>query len=145
MEFKYPHTRKWVMFSCLLIALSVVFVLFVLGDLFSILLYILFSFVFTVFFYFIKARLYSASTRQPRENEDEERGSRRYVLLIILVLILGLSLPFLLLFFVDPLIWFLIITSFMAGVNIPEIILYHKSIRSYRGRKEEKHFGEGDA
>jgi hypothetical protein len=70
--------------------------------------------------------------------EDEEPASKRYVLFIISVLILGLSLPFLLLFFVDPLIWFLIITSFMAGINIPEIILYIKSTKSYRSKKEEK-------
>jgi len=70
--------------------------------------------------------------------EDEEPASKRYVLFIISVLILGLSLLFLLLFFVDPLIWFLIITSFMAGINIPEIILYIKSTRSYRSKKEEK-------
>lgn len=117
---------------------SVVFVLFVLSDVFSILLYILFSFVFTVFFFFIKVKLYSENIRQPYKMEDEEPASKRYVLFIISVLILGLSLLFLLLFFVDPLIWFLIITSFMAGINIPEIILYIKSTRSYRSKKEEK-------
>jgi predicted membrane channel-forming protein YqfA (hemolysin III family) len=77
--------------------------------------------------------------------EDEERTSKRYVLYIILVLILGLSLPFLLLFLVDPLMWFLIITSFVAGINIPEIILYVRSAKSYRGKKEERTFGEGTA
>jgi hypothetical protein len=127
---KYPHTRKWVLFSGLLVAFSVVFVLLVISDVVEIFLYIALSFVFTVFFYFVKIKLYSGNTRQQYKTEDEEPASNRFILLIILILILGLSLPFLLLFVFDPLIWFLIITSFIAGVNIPEIILYIKSTKS---------------
>jgi hypothetical protein len=123
----------------------VVFVLFVLSDVVEILVYIMLSFIFTVFFFFVKVRLYSGNIRQSYKIEDEEPVSKRFILLIILVLIFGISLPFLLLFLVDPLIWFLIITSFIAGINIPEIILYIKSTRSYRNKKEEKTFGEGEA
>lgn len=122
-----------------------VFVLFVLSDVVEILVYIMLSFIFTVFFFFVKVRLYSGNIRQSYKIEDEEPVSKRFILLIILVLIFGISLPFLLLFLVDPLIWFLIITSFIAGINIPEIILYIKSTRSYRNKKEEKTFGEGEA
>jgi uncharacterized membrane-anchored protein YhcB (DUF1043 family) len=123
----------------------VVFVLFVLSNVVEILVYILLSFIFTVFFFFVKVRLYSGNIRQSYKTEDEEPASKRFILLIILVLIFGISLPFLLLFLVDPLIWFLIITSFIAGINIPEIILYINSTRSYRNKKEEKAFGEEKA
>jgi len=123
----------------------VIFVLFVLSDVFSVFLYILLSFVFTVFFYFIKVKLYSENIRQPYKMGDEEPVSNRFLLLIILLLIFGISIPFLLLFFVDSLLWFLIITSFMAGINIPEVILYINFTRSYRSKKEEKNFGERDA
>jgi len=114
----------------------VVFTLSVSSDVFSILLYTLFSFAFTIFFYFIKAKLYSESTPQQDETEDGEHASKRYALYMILALILGLSSLFLLSLFVDPLIWFLIITSFMTGINIPEVILYIQSTKSYPSNKK---------
>lgn len=138
LKFEYPHTWKWVLFSCLLVTLSIVFVLSVLRDLFSIFMYIIFTFIFTISFFFIKIKLYSKKTAQKYGMEAEEPASRRLVFFIILVLVFGVSLPFLLLLFVDPLICFLIITGFIAGINIPEIVIYIKYLKSCSDKKTVK-------
>lgn len=111
--------------------------LYALSDVIAILLYIVLSFLFSVFFFFVKVKAYSKNARPQYRIENEETVSKKVVLFIILVVFLGISLPFLLLLLVDPLIWFLIITSFIAGINIPEIIFYFRSAKYWYNKKEE--------
>lgn len=131
LKYEYPHTKKWVIFSCVLIALSIGFVFIALNDMFSIVLYFIITFIFAVVFYFIKINLYSKkSSWRTTELEDEKPISGKFILFIFLILILAVSLPFLLLLFVAPAIWFLVITAFIAGINIPEVVLYTRYVRA---------------
>jgi len=120
-KYEYPHTWKWVVFSGFLSLLSLIFAVFALNDLSLLLMYFLSVTVFTVFFFFLKLKIYS---RKATEMEAVEQTPRKYILLLLLVLILGVSSPFLLILFVDPVSWFLVIVGFIAGINISEIILY---------------------
>ena len=121
LHYEYPHTWKLVVFSVFLSMVSLLFAVYTLNDASLILTYFLYVIFFTAFFFFLKLKIYS---QRIAEAETSKQTSKKSILLLLLILIFGVSSPFLLILFVDPVTWFLIILSFIAGVNIPEIILY---------------------
>ena len=111
----------------MLIVAAFIFTVLVLSDPISILLFFVYTFIFAAIFFALKFRLYSMKTQEEMESRYTEAGeeySKRYFLVLLLILIFALFLPFLLLMFLDPLSWFSSITGFIAGVNIPEVVLY---------------------
>jgi len=121
MEYEYPYSWKFIIFSIFLISASILFAIYSLNDMFLLLMYFLSVLAFSIFFFFVKLRIYSRATAK---TETQEPISKRTIVILLFILIIGVSLPFLLLLFSNPVAWFLIITSFIAGINIPEILLY---------------------
>lgn len=134
-ELRYPRSTKWVVFSCILIAISVFYAVLFLTDPFSIFLFFIFTSFVTVIFSSLKFWLYLKA--QEEFEEQKEEVSRRYILFLILILALFLFMPFYLVVFLEPLSWFIFIDGFVAGVNIPEVILYLYS--RYKFKVREKH------
>lgn len=124
--YEYPYSKKWVFFSCVLTVLSITFTLLALSDPISILLFFAFTFILAGIFFLLKLRLYSMKTEHELGSHFalEEKVPRRFFVILLLVLFVALFLPFLLLLILEPLSWFISITGFIAGVNIPEVFLY---------------------
>jgi len=129
---EYPYSRKWVLLSCVLVAATITITLFGLTDRLSFLLFLVYTLILTTIFLVLKFYLYSTKTEEKLESlhVEEERRLRgenplkRPIVALLIALIIGLSLPFCLLLFLSPFTWFLFLTGFIAGINIPEIILY---------------------
>lgn len=69
----------------------------------------------------IKLRLYTLRATS-RESLEEEGGFPLWPL--ILIVAVGLFIPFILLLFLDPLTLLVLVNGYVAGVNLPEIILF---------------------
>jgi len=125
-EYEYPYSRKWVFFSILLVTLSSIFVIFALSDIFLILVYVALTFILAGIFYYIKLHIYfRAHKLQP----ERELTKKDVIFMIILIFTFGFFLPIFSAYLIGPLIWFLMITAFISGINIPEIVLYIKYAR----------------
>ena len=124
--YEYPYSKKWVFFSCVFVALSITFTLYVSHDPISMLLFFSYTSIMAGIFFLLKLRLYVMKSQQePRSPfAEEEELPARFLYFSILVLITALFVPFVLLLFLEPLSWFLSLTGFIAGINIPEIFLY---------------------
>jgi len=89
-----------------------------------------YTLVFAAIFFVLKFRLYSMKTQEEMEGHytggatEAEGASKRYFLVLLFILVFALFLPFFLLMFLEPLSWFSFITGFVAGINIPEVVLY---------------------
>jgi uncharacterized membrane protein len=130
--YKYPYSKKWVFFSCVIVALSVAFTLYVSHDPISMLLFISYTSIMAGIFYLLKLRIYVMKSQEELKSSvaEEEEPSARLLYFLVLVLIAALFVPFVLLLFLEPLSWFLSLTGFIAGINIPEIFLYLFSTES---------------
>lgn len=152
-HFEYPFSKIYVFVSVFLAGLSISFatvvlmgeesVLFSFGDISfmipALLMYFLFTSILTLVILALKFYLYSMKWKKRGEThplESEGKASRslwRSVLIPLLILtIAALFSPLILLALLRPLWWFISISGFIAGVNVPEIILY---VYSRRGVK----------
>jgi len=128
--YEYPYSKKWVLVSCILVAVSLLFTflaVILLGiDPISVLLFLAYTSIFATIFFLLKFRLYTMKTREELESRftQEEETPKRHLLILLLILIASVFLPFSLLLILDPINWFMSITGFIAGINIPEIVLY---------------------
>lgn len=124
--YEYPYSKKWVFFSCVIVALSITFTFYVSHDPISVLLFFSYTSIMAGIFFLLKLRLYVMKSRQELNSPvvEEEELPARFLYFSILVLVTALFVPFVLLLFLEPLSWFLSLTGFVAGINIPEIFLY---------------------
>jgi len=123
----YPYSKNRVILSAIIALLSTVFALTLLmEDIVLVLYYVLTTFVCVTITYFLKKRLYTLLTNENQaESENETKHTPWKVLLMAFFMFLGFfAIPMLLAGLLSGLIWFIMITSFMSGVNISEIILY---------------------
>jgi hypothetical protein len=115
-----------------IVASSIAFTVYVSHDPVSMLLFSCYTSVMAGIFFLLKRRLYVMKSRDELKSPvaEEEELSARFLYFLMLGLIIALFVPFILLLFLEPLSWFLSITGFIAGINIPEIFLYLCSRRS---------------
>lgn len=124
--FKYPFSFRWIVLSLILVILSVILVLAALGT--HIILFLVLMLPQTVLFTIIKYKLYKKidvvnSNPLLFFSLDGEGGSLCAVMLVSIVLF-GFAFPFILLFLLEPVMWFVSVLSFVAGINLPELFLY---------------------
>lgn len=128
---KYPFSKKRVLFSCVLVATTIGFTFYALTDPFSIFLFFVYTLLLTAIFLVLKLHLYSTEAEklesphfEKKYASQEKNTLKRQITVLLILLIFALFLPFSLLLFLNPFTWFMSITGFIAGINIPEIILY---------------------
>lgn len=123
----YPFSRKFAYYSLFLSATSVFITLALFRDSSVLLVYFLFVTALTVFFLLVKYRLYRKRTEKLFEQQlsSEKEGLKLSTLVITIVA--GLIVVLTLYFILGPLYWFIFIDGFVAGVNLPELILYSYS------------------
>jgi hypothetical protein len=92
--------------------------------------FLLYTSIVTGLFLSVKLYLYSKLNEDvdhplmPSIDLEGEPGSILRVIFLIILVLFGFALPFLVLAFVDPITWFALLTGFIAGINLPELILY---------------------
>jgi len=124
---RYPYTKKRVFLSAIIAAISTVFALSLLFLDAALVCYYFFStFVAVIITYFLKKRLYPLLITENQASTDNktERSQWKMLLIAFLILIGFIGLPLLLAGFLSGPSWFIVITSFISGVNISEIVLY---------------------
>ncbi|MEM3629426.1 MAG: hypothetical protein QW667_03545 [Candidatus Bathyarchaeia archaeon] len=136
-KFVYPYGFRWVIISLILVSLCFIFNGLVLID--EIYFFLLYTFVVTGLFLPVKFLLYKRLDESvdhpllPAVDLEGEPASILRTIFIVIVVLLGIAFPFLILAFMDPLTWFVSLTGFIAGINLPEPILY---IYSSIGKKK---------
>lgn len=127
--FQYPYSFRWILLSFILVCVSLILAIIVLGI--KIHLFIIISLPQFLLFLAIKYRLYTSLDvvdGNPLlffgEGEDVEKRSSLYTVMLIFLAFFGFALPFILLFVMEPLMWFVSLLSFIVGINGPELILY---------------------
>jgi hypothetical protein len=152
-HFEYPFSKGYVFLSAVLIGLSIFIATFILigeepipfwiGNINfmipALLLYFLFTAILSLIMLILKFHLYSirwARTVDSYSPESEETDSgsiwKSIFIPLLILIIIALSLPLILLALLRPLWWFISLSGFIAGINIPEIILYVYSRRSVK-------------
>lgn len=129
---RYPFGKGWVYLSVLLAGASIGIALLVLKDFFSLLYYFIFTGNLTAIVLLLKFYLYSREREGDSLEGEEGTGKRRLWSLIVLwglAFLAMLSLPIFSMV-LQPFWWFTLFSGFVAGVNIPEIILYVYSRKS---------------
>lgn len=136
--FEYPFGKNWVIASAVMSGISIVFAIAILGaDAFALFLYFLFTCSLILVVLVLKFHYYSTRNEEmPEEysSEGEEQvpeghWKRNFVILLILTAVALIS-PLIFSLILDPLWWIIIISGFVPGVSIPEVILYLYSRRS---------------
>lgn len=129
----YPFSITGVYISVILAGISTVFTLLLLqGQPILLAYYFLIMSLIMAVGLILKIRLLSSS---PKANENlvEGRGTAigwRTLLLFLLMLIAAVSLPILLSKVLDNRIWFTLLTSFISGISISEILFYLYAARA---------------
>lgn len=127
-QFVYPFSKKFVYYSIFLIGASFGLMLLVIlpsFDLSILMSYLLVTAIVSLFVLVIKFYLYSQKTDElvPMDSSaKEERGIPMWMM--VLLIMFGLILVLIAFFLLGPLNWYIVLTSLIAGLNIPEIILY---------------------
>lgn len=124
---RYPYTKRRVLLSAIIAAISTVFALSLLFyDTVLVLYYFFSTFIVAIITYFLKKRLYPLLiTENQAKIESETKRSPWKMLLITFFMLVGfIGLPLLLAGLLSGPSWFIVITSFISGVNISEIVLY---------------------
>lgn len=128
-EFRYPFSFRWILLSSILICACVVLAIMILGI--NIYIFVITSLPQILIFFAIKYKLYKSLDvidGNPLlffgEGEDVEKRGFLYTILLVLLVFFGFALPFILLFVMTPLMWFIALLSFIVGINAPELILY---------------------
>jgi len=138
--FEYPYDKKWVYASAALSGISIAFAVSILrDDVGALLLYFAFTSFFTLIILALKFHFYSEREKKMVENysiEDEKEAPKRgwmqsLILLMVITLLVLLS-PLILSYLLDPLWWVIIVSGFVPGVSIPEIILFIYSQRQLK-------------
>lgn len=117
-NFKYAPSKKLVSLSFILVFFSIFFA-FQFFDFYFLVVYFLVVLIITLIMIKLKIWIYSRFN----SSTDEIEKSFPYWPLALLVII-GLFLPFLLLFILDPVYILILINGYVAGINIPEIIFF---------------------
>ncbi|MEM2589401.1 MAG: hypothetical protein QW670_05280 [Candidatus Bathyarchaeia archaeon] len=129
--YKYPFSRRWVLLSLFLSICSFFLALIILGV--KIYLFLFLALPQVLFFTAVKARLYKkldATDLNPLLYfGGGEQESSLYVTMLIMLVFFGFALPFLLLFLLEPVMWFVSLLSFVFGINMPELILFFLAMR----------------
>lgn len=127
-KFSYPYSMKWIVISLVLTFFSFVFAIIYLSG--YVFLFLLYTGIVTALLTLVKYSLYSKFGKVvdtplfPPLDMDEEPHSGWMVIFLVVLIFLGLIVPFLMLAVVDPVTWFTLLIGFVAGINIPELILY---------------------
>lgn len=127
---RYPYSRNRAILSAIIAILSTVLALtLLLSDTILMLYYFFATFILTTITFFMKKRLYSLLmiTTEDRqvETEDEMKGASWKMLLVAFFMLIGsIAIPLFLAALVSGPIWFIMITSFLTGVSVSEVILY---------------------
>jgi len=127
---RYPYTKNRVFLSAIIVALSTILSLtLLLFDTVLVLYYFFATFIVVIISFFLKKRLYPLLiTENQAEIENDTKHSPWKILLITFFMLIGsIGLPLLLAGLLSGPSWFIMITSFMSGVNISEIVLYIQS------------------
>jgi hypothetical protein len=136
--FEYPFGKNWVIASAVMSAIAIAFAIAVLGsDAFGISLYFLFTCSLTLVVLVLKFQYYSTRKEEipeeyssgGEEQASEDHWKRSFVILLIVIAIALIS-PLIFSYILDPMWWIIIISGFVPGVSIPEVILYLYSRRS---------------
>jgi uncharacterized membrane protein len=133
-EKTYPYSKNRVFLSTTIAALSAALALpLLLFDAILIIYYLLATFVVTILTFYLKKRLYNfLLTGKEGENRDDDTKRARWkTLLITLLMLIGsIGGPLLLAVFLSGATWFIVISSYLTGVSISEIVIYIQATRS---------------
>jgi len=132
---KYPYSRNRVYLSTTIAALSLLLAVMVFQSYpTSMLVYLLYFFLsalaFTIFTFLLKMRLYplitesAPTTEQPHEQTKKSESTWKMLLLVFCILVSSVLVPILLTGVLGGAVWFILMTSFMLGVSISEILFY---------------------
>lgn len=125
---RYPYSRNRALLSAIIAILSTILALTVLlNDIILMPYYFFSTFIVVIITFFLKKRLYAFLTDEnlQSEAENEKEGTSWKMLLVAFFMLIGfIAAPLLLAGLLNPSLWFIMITSFMTGVSISEIILY---------------------
>lgn len=125
---RYPYSRNRALLSAIIAILATIFALIALsGDKLLVLYYFFATFIVAAVTFFMKKRLYPLLITGDRqiENESEMKGTSWKTLLAVFFMLVGfIAIPLLSARFLSASLWFIMITSFMSGVSISEIVLY---------------------
>lgn len=131
MSERYPYSRNRVFLSAIIAILSTILALtLIISDIILMLYYFIGTSIVTIITFLLKKRLYLLLVTENRkdETENEMKGSSWKMLLVAFTMLMGfIVIPLLLAGFLDPYLWFIMITSFMSGVSISEIAIYIQS------------------
>jgi hypothetical protein len=131
----YPYSKNRVYLSTAMVLMSMLLV----GILFhsdptSGLPYLLYSLLSTIIItiatFLLKMRLYplvagtTSTTEQPHEQTGTSGLTRKMLLIVFCMLVAPILIPLLLAGLIGGLVWFALMTSFILGVSISEILYY---------------------
>ncbi|UCG44844.1 MAG: hypothetical protein JSV58_05470 [Candidatus Bathyarchaeota archaeon] len=132
-ELVYPYPRNRVFLSAIITVLSVILAVTLLleepSSMLLVISYIFSTIVVTVLTYFMKERLYPFLAEEKlRGITDKEKKVSQWKMLIVafFMLIGSILVPLLLAGILSEHAWFIMITSFTAGVSISELMLYFR-------------------
>ena len=127
----YPYSRNRVILSAIIAILSMFLAITLLLDETSLLLYFFFStLIVAAITFFIKKRLYPllvSENLQSKTEKEKKLASWKTLLITASMLIGSILIPLLLARVLSGPAWIIMITSFMSGVSISEIVLYIKA------------------
>jgi hypothetical protein len=127
-KFIYPYNPRWILFSFILTCSCFILAAFSLGE--KIPLFSVYTLIVAAMFIPIKYSLYRRLKEKidhpliPTVDPEAEPGTVLNTILLVTIVILGLVVPFLILAFVDPITWFILLLGFIAGMNLPELVLF---------------------
>ncbi|UCE95459.1 MAG: hypothetical protein JSV51_06955 [Candidatus Bathyarchaeota archaeon] len=116
----YQTSKKLFILSVILVSASLIFSAIFFINLFLLSLYFVTVFLFAIASFFIKAYIYSRSLNASQSSVGS--GAPFWPLLIALIVVMFI--PFLVVLVLEPAGVLLLINGYIAGVNLPEIILY---------------------
>lgn len=127
----YPYSRNRVILSAIIAILSMFLAITLLLDETSLLLYFsLSTLIVAAITFFIKKRLYPlliSENLQSKTEKEKKLASWKTLLITAFMLIGSILIPLLLARVLSGPAWIIMITSFMSGVSISEIVLYIKA------------------
>jgi hypothetical protein len=131
---KYPYSRNRVYLSTTIAVLSLLLAVMVFQSYptsmpANLLYFLLSALAFTTFTFLLKMRLYpliteSTPTTGQSHGQPKSQSTWKMLLLVFCIMISSIFVPILLAGVLGGAVWFILMTSFMLGVSISEILFY---------------------
>jgi hypothetical protein len=125
---QYPYSVRWVLLSLVLVSACFILAFFALAQYYLLFLFytiaVAFPSILVKYFLYRKLKTAGDNPLIPIIDVEGESVSNLSIALIVILVFLGFAFPFVLLLLTDPITYFAVILGFVAGINLPEVILY---------------------